>query len=983
VVEGRYGTVIVLRFGVLGSLLVTVDERHVRVPAAKQRIAVGSLLMRANQVVTSGELADIMWDGDPPSSASATLRSNLTRLRYVLGPVAAARIETRSPGYMISVADDELDLLCFGAIVHRTHDHARAGNWQACADTAAAGLALWRGTPLCDVPAAKLQRDQVPPLIEQRLQMLEVGLTAQLHLGRSAEAVGELTQLVAAHPLREHLVELLMLALYRCGRQAEAFEVYAACRRRLVDELGAEPCEALQTMQRRVLTADPTLLVHAGHGAVTVTLTRAETSSSEPGGNQDERLEHAASSVAPHQLPGVACHFAGRSGELAMLSELIEHHCADGGTASRAASVCVISGVGGVGKTTLAVKWAHHVAERFPDGQLYINLQGFSPSTTPLSPKEALGTFLLALGMPPQRIPRELTAQLGLYRSLLAGKRVLVVLDNAHDADQVRPLRPGSPDCMTIITSRNRLTGLLTGEGACPLVLDVLNPRDARQLLALRLGHRRLAAATRAVDEMIGLCGALPLALSVAATRAQECPAAPLAALAAELRNVGTRLDTLTGGDAATDVRAVFSWSYAGLSRETARLFRLLGRQPGQEITAAAAAALAAMPLRQAGTALGELTHASLLTEPVHGRFACHDLLRAYAAERSAAEDSTAQRDLAVDRLLQWHLRTADAAARVVTPARRHLSLGPAPPGYQAPEFATYEQAMDWLAAERANLVAAVHDAGRRGLHQVAWQLPLTLWDVFLLRGPWDQWIETGQIALRSARQLGDTAAEARVRNQLAGAYITCGRPADAIECLRQAIPITRAVGDLRGEAANWTNLGRACSDLHRWPEAITAYQQALPAARKAGHRYVERVVLNNLGEVQFALGDLQFALYYYDRSLQIDDVDDSRRLESGTLINIGTVRLGLGQYQNAAEMAQQALPLSRAAGDRALEGAALHLLCQALAARGLPEEARQQALAALAIYEDLGDPRAAEVRADLQACGESDVACSWPTTGS
>jgi DNA-binding SARP family transcriptional activator/tetratricopeptide (TPR) repeat protein len=962
------GAVIVLHFGVLGSLLVAVDGQRVRVPAAKQRIAVACLLVRANQVVASDELAEIMWDGAPPSSAAATLRGNMARLRRVLGPLAGARIETGSPGYVIYVADEELDLLRFGAAGRLMHDHARAGNWQACATTAAAGLSLWRGTPLCDVPAPVLQRDHVAPLIEQRLQMLEAGLAAQLHLGRDAEATAELTPLVAAHPLREHLVELLMLALYRCGRQAEALEAYAACRRRLVDELGVEPGEALRLMQRRILATDSALLDCARDGAAAATEPPV-TSTVKSAGGEARPAGHLLTPVVPQQLPGPACHFAGRSGELAALTGLMEQSNAKGGTAP----VCVISGVGGVGKTALAVQWAHQVAERFPDGQLYVNLQGFSPSGTAVSPQEALGMFLLALGVPPRRIPGELTAQMGLYRSLLAGKRVLVVLDNACDADQVRPLRPGSAACMTIVTSRSRLTGMLTGEGARPLVLEVLTPRDAHQLLAHRLGDQRLAGDPLAVDELIGLCGALPLALSVAATRAQECAAAPLAALTAELRDAGTRLDTLTGGDTETDVRAVFSWSYAGLSPGAGHLFRLLGTQPGHEITAVAAAALAALPVRQAGPLLGELARASLLDEHVPGRFTCHDLLRAYAAERSAAQDSAADRDLALGRLLQWYLRTADAAARVVTPARRHLSLGPAPPGYQAPEFASYEQAMDWLVAERASLVTAVRDARRRGLHQVAWQLPLALWDVFMLRGPWDQWIETGQIALRSARQLGDTAAEARVLNQLAGAYITCSRPSDAIECVRQAISINHAAGDLRGEAANWTNLGRACKDLRRWPEAIAAYEQALPAARKAGHRYVERVVLNNLGEVHSALGDLQRALDYYDQSLQVDGIDDSRRLEAGTLTNIGQVRLKLRQHQDAAEMGRQAVELSRAAGDQAQEAAALHLLGQTLAAGGLTEEARPQALAALAIYEDLGDPRAGQVRADLQAYGKSD----------
>jgi DNA-binding SARP family transcriptional activator/tetratricopeptide (TPR) repeat protein len=963
------GAVIVLHFGVLGSLLVAVDGQRMRVPAAKQRIAVACLLVRANQVVASDELIEIMWDGAPPSSAAATLRSNMARLRRVLGPVAGARIETGSPGYVICVADEELDLLRFGAAGRLTHDHARAGNWPACATAAAGGLSLWRGTPLCDVPAPVLQRDHVAPLIEQRLQMLEAGLAAQLHLGRDAEATAELTPLVAAHPLREHLVELLMLALYRCGRQAEALEAYAACRRLLVDELGVEPGNALQAMQRRILATDPALLDRAPDGATGVTLSRPGPAPGRSAGGAAEPGGHVLTSVVPQQLPGPACHFAGRSRELTALTELMEQSSAEGGTAA----VCVISGVGGVGKTALAVQWAHQVADRFPDGQLYVNLQGFSPSGTAVSPQEALGMFLLALGVPPRRIPGELTAQMGLYRSLLAGKRVLVVLDNACDADQVRPLRPGGAACMTIVTSRSRLTGLLTGEGARPLVLEVLTSRDAHQLLAHRLGDQRLAGDPLAVDELIELCGALPLALSVAATRAQECAAAPLRALTAELRDAGTRLDTLTGGDTETDVRAVFSWSYAGLSPGAAHLFRLLGTQPGHEITAAAAGALTAMPPRQAAPILGELARASLLDEHVPGRFTCHDLLRAYAAERSAAQDSAAQRDLALGRLLQWYLRTADAAARVVTPARRHLSLGPAPPGYQAPKFAAYEQAMDWLVAERASLVTAVREARRRGLHQVAWQLPLALWDVFMLRGPWDQWIETGQIALRSARQLGDTGAEARVLNQLAGAYITCSRPSDAIECVRQAIPINQAAGDLRGEAANWTNLGRACNDLRRWPEAIAAFEQALPAARKAGHRYVERVVLNNLGEVHSALGDLQRALDYYDQSLQVDGIDDSRRLEAGTLINIGQVRLKLRQHQDAAKMGRQAVKLSRAAGDQAQEAAAHHLLGQTLAAGGLTEEARRHALAALAIYEDLGDPRAGQVRADLQAYGKSD----------
>jgi len=458
--------------------------------------------------------------------------------------------------------------------------------------------------------------------------------------------------------------------------------------------------------------------------------------------------------------------------------------------------IAALSGTAGVGKTTLAVHWAHRVSARFPDGQLYVNLKGFDPGGEALDPGEAVRGFLEAFGVPVTRIPADLPGRAGLYRSLLAGRRVLVVLDNARDVEQVRPMLPGSPGCLALVTSRNHLTGLVAAEGAHPLALDLLPAAGARDLLIRRLGSHRVAREPAAVDDIIAGCARLPLALTIAAARAATSPGFPLAVFATELREATRALDPFDGGDLATDVRTVFSWSYRALSAAAARLFRLLGLYPGPDIGLAAAASLAAIQPDQARAPLAELTRAHLLAEHSPGRYAFHDLLRSYAAEQARAHDSQQVRDAAVHRLLDHYLHTARNAAILIEPHFEPPALMPAQPGVSAGESGTAEDAMSWFGAERAVLLAAVLLAADAGHGEHAWQLAWMLSPSFIRRGSWTDNARAQHAALAAARRTGDAAGEAHALHCLALGYARSGRFHDAFPYFQHALRQFEAIGD-------------------------------------------------------------------------------------------------------------------------------------------------------------------------------------------
>jgi DNA-binding SARP family transcriptional activator len=665
-------------FGFLGSLLVRVDDVDVAVRSGKQRVLLAALLVRRGEVVSFDELAEILWDGAPPATARPTIRNHAKRLRQVLGP-GAGRIATRQPGYVAEVADDEVDLAVFARMCRDGAAAARARQWQQASSLFAGALALQRGAPLLDVPSETLWRQHVPGLEQMRLQATEGRIDADLRLGRHGELVGELQALIDANPLIERLHALLMLALYRAGRQGEALAAYQHARRVVVGELGLEPGAELHRLQQQILAGDPQLTVSADSAGVqplSVALRRPAGS-----GRTAEAIDdpgHATSSdcgpgsVVPHQLPAAPRHFVGRKHDMEKLAGLVN----DVGT-SGTVIISTIGGTAGVGKTALALQFAHQVAEKFADGQLYADLRSFDPTIPPLAPDVALRGFLDAFGIRGRDLPPDMAARAALYRSLLADRQALIVLDNAASTSQVQPLIPGSPGCMVIVTSRNRLASLVA-QGAETIALDGLTSAEAHEMLACRLGAGRIAAEPAAVSELTDLCARLPLALAIVAARATAQPGLPLAVLAAELRDDDGRLDALNAGEPGSDIRAVFSWSYGCLTSETSRMFRLLGAHPGPDITAMAAASLAGVALAPARRMLDALARASLLVEYVPGRYRFHDLLRAYAWEQAVAADQGDERipdqRAALSKLFDYYLASASAAIDIPAPAE--LAVG-------------------------------------------------------------------------------------------------------------------------------------------------------------------------------------------------------------------------------------------------------------------------------------------------------------------
>ena len=617
----------------------------------QQRLVLAMMALRAGQVVPVGELIGAVWAESPPRSARASMQVLVTRLRRVLAGTPGGRLERLGEGYRLHVEPGQLD-------VHRFRSLAKAGREAADCRTALAAfdeaLALWRGPALADVPGTAKVEAIRSGLAEEYLSAIQDRIGAMLGCGLEWEAAAELPGLLARNPLAERLTGMLMIALYRCGQQADALGVFRDVRARLVGELGIEPGPELQHLHQRILAGDPDL---SGPPDARLQAVPRPRGGAAVGGAQR---------IVARQLPTAPPHLAGRAAELQALAAL----AAGAGTAGGTVAISVISGTAGVGKTALAVYWGHQVAAEFPDGQLYVNLRGFGPAGPPVTPAEAIKGLLAALGVPAAAVPAGLDSLAGLYRSMLAGTRTLAVLDNARDVDQVRPLLPASPGCLVLVTSRNRLAGLVANEGASPVTLDVLPEPAAGELLTYRLGPSRAAAERGALSELATLCGGLPLALGIAATRAAARPDSTLAALAAELRDDQGRLDALDTGDAASSLREVFSWSHQQLSHSAGRLFRLMSVHPGPELSVDAAASIAGVAVPDAQRALTELANASLVAELSPGRYRCHDLLRAYAAEQAGAWDGQAEVRAARSRMADHYRQRDGRPERAAGPMR-------------------------------------------------------------------------------------------------------------------------------------------------------------------------------------------------------------------------------------------------------------------------------------------------------------------------
>jgi DNA-binding SARP family transcriptional activator/Tfp pilus assembly protein PilF len=955
-----------MEFCLLGSLIVRSGGVALPVQRGKQRAVLAALLLDANRVVSLDELAETLWGPAPPPSARVTVQNYVMRLRKALGDAGGARIRTHQRGYLISVDAGELDVAEFEAFVNAARAAARDGSWDTVAAQARRALELWRGEPLADVESEALATREVPRLAELRLQALDQRIAADLHLGRHHEVIAELRQLVGGHPLREHLHAQLMLALYRAGRQAEALAAYQHARQVLIEELGTEPGGELRGLHQRMLTADPAL------------------AAPEPA---SPAADDTASAV-PRELSAGVRDFTGRAAELAALTELLDR------PGEETPGMVVIGGAAGVGKTTLAVHWAHQVAARFPDGQLCIDLRGYAPQG-PMDPAEALARFLRALGVPGKQVPGDVAESAAMFRSLLAAKRIMLLLDNAADADQVRPLLPGDPGCLVVVTSRDRLAGLSVTHGAMRMSVDVLPAVESEQLLTRLLGEDRVRAEAGAVPELARLCAHLPLALRIAAANLADRPSASIASYAAELRT-SERLTVLqVPDDPACAVRATLRTSFARVAPAALRMFRLFSVHPGPDVSRSAMASLVGQPLAEAGVTVDALIRAHLLTEHTPGRLSWHDLLRLCADELAVSDETVASRETAARRMLDHYLRSACLADRLLDPSRTPINLAPPQPG-TSPEsvesLTSKEQALAWFEAERLALIAIVSQAAAAGRSAYAWQIAWSMVSFLERRGYWHDMVRTQRTGLAAVERLGDLNGAARMHRSLASALVFIGALDEAEAHLRQSLGIACRLGDptLQGDAH--LNLGWVLSEALDYQNAVTHASAALERFRVARHRGSAARALNNLGWYQLHLGRYELAAEYCEQALGIIRAAGDRYSEAQVRDSLGCIYLRLKRHADALDCLQAALDTYCVLGDRYMEAIVLSHLGD------VHSDARRLCAAddawrrSLAIFEDLDHPEAGQVREKLLAprpgldrgCLPRPVRCqksAWPVS--
>ncbi|MCM4080912.1 AfsR/SARP family transcriptional regulator [Paractinoplanes hotanensis] len=936
-----------LRFDLLGPLVVSREGRPVPLGSVKQRLLLAALLLQPNEVVSTDELTTVLWADEPPPSAAANLRTYVRGLRRSLGSGESWEgISAAAGGYLLRVGPDERDLDRFDAAAARGRDALAAGDAARAEAELAAAVRIWRGAALSDLPLHPQLARRVGQLGERRLVAEEDYAEAMLALDLSAEVVHRLRALLDRHPLRQRAWGQLMVGLYRIGDVAGALDAFRQARQVLAEQTGLDPAPHLTQLHNDILHHRPSLAA----GPVT---------------GPDEPARDAALSDPlsgrPEQLPLAVPGFVGRSAELASLDALLE----EGAQRPTTVVISAVSGMAGVGKTALALHWAHRVAGHFPDGQLYVNLRGYDEADV-VSPADALLGLLEALGVPQARIPSSVETRTGLYRGLLASRRMLVVLDNARDSAQVRPLLPGAGGCAVAVTSRDRLSGLVAAEGAVPLTLDVLTTEESVSLLASRLGFNRLAAEPVAVAGIIAATGRLPLALSMVAARVATHPSFSLDAFAAELHSAEARLDVLADGDA----RRVFSWSYLALGWEAARLFRLLGLHPGPDLTADAAAALAGLSVAAVVPPLRELTRLHLLTEHVPGRYAFHDLLRGYAAELAQSSEHADERLAAQHRLYDHYLHNAYPAALLLQPQWAPIDpLAPLPARVNSPP-SDHDTALAWFTAEHRVLLRLVSQAAETGFDAYAWQTAWTLNAFLAPRGLWQDQLAAQQVALAAAEKIDDVAGQAAANRLLARAFTRLGQHDTAEYRLRRALDLHERLGDPTGQAQTLHNYCELCYMRGRLDEALAHAREALRLYRLAGNRSGEARTLNAIGWLYASTGDYAQAIASCTEALAQQEHSGDSNGQAATLDSLGFAYDRLGEHGRALRCYEQAVQLFRDSADRYHEAETLIRLGETR--EGLADLSGAVAAwrRAAQIYDELGDKAAEDARRRLQRLG-------------
>jgi DNA-binding SARP family transcriptional activator len=953
------------RFRILGPLEVWTGRDWTGVSAPKWRALLASLLLRRGEPVPVDELIDGLWGASPPARASNLVSVYVLRLRRLIADHSGVVLVTRSPGYQLVAGDEEVDVGRFGLLAAAGREALAANDPRSASRLLGRALGLWRGRALADVPASPAVTAESARLEELRVEALEARIEADLACGHAAAVVPELRRAVDDHPLREGMWALLMRALRDAGRQAEALEAYAQARELIADELGVDPGVALKQVLTDILSADA--------ASAAITLPGPAAGGGRPAAGT---APHAAPAMpapgavpppVPAQLPADIPDFTGRAGQVAEIEGMLAGDRPEAGPG--AVPVVLLMGSGGLGKTTLAVHVAHQVADLYPDGQLYARLLG---ATQPVSPAEILARFLRDLGMDPARIPVSAEERAGQFRTRLAGKRMLLVLDDARDAAQVQPLLPGSASCGVLITSRGRLPELA---GTRVIDLDVLPPPEARALFGRVVGEERVVAEPAATEQVLAACAGLPLAIRIAGARLAARGGWSVQYLADRLADERRRLDELRAGNLA--VRASFEVSFTSLPAggpraDPARAFRMLGLWTGPSITLPAAAALLGEPVADAAEALEILVDGHLLDAPAPDRYRFHDLLRVFAADRARAADSDADRREAITRLLAWYLHTTEAAAAIISPQNTRVPLPPCDARVVPRGFLTLEDALAWCDSERAGLVSAVSLAAANGLHELAWKLSAASISFFIRRSHWVDWIATHQQGLASARVLGDGAAEAWMLNNLGVAYGQ-QRLAEAVEYFEQALALYHELGDVRGESRAATNVANAYFDLRDYGKALQTAQRAVTAQRQAGKRYGEGIALGVLGCACRELGRFDEAVASLTEALAIFRSLGDRGTEADSLGDLGEAYLGMGKLGAAIECLAESLRIRREIGDGHGQARSLERLALAKRRAGETAVAVGMLSQALALFEAVADHAAADAAATMLARWQAD----------
>ncbi|MEU5208819.1 BTAD domain-containing putative transcriptional regulator [Streptomyces sp. NPDC020742] len=964
-----------LRFAVLGPVRAWRGDQPLAVGSPQQRALLAALLLRGGRTASASELLDALWGEEPPHAALAGMRTYASRLRKALGPDSECLV-SESGGYAMRIPDDALDLKLAERYAAEAEKARSSGDLSGARDLINHALALWEGEPLTGVagPYAELQRTR---LAEWQLQLLETRLDLDLELGRHSEAISELTALTAAHPLRERLRGLLMIALYRNGRQGEALAVYGDVRRLLADELGVDPSGELYEIQQRILHAEASL---AGTGSPKPdTQTHTTVPLAEP-----------SVTVRPAQLPAAIADYTGSE----LLVEKLAQHLST--ARGNVMAVSAVAGIAGVGKTTLAVRVAHGIRSEFPDGQLYFDLRG--AGTQPADPHYVLGEFLQALGVQSGAIPDSLDSRAALYRSALDGRRVLVLLDNARDAHQVRPLLPGTPGSATLITSRTRMVDLSV---AHLVDLDIMSPEHARQLFAKIVGEDRVADEQDAVLAVIAACGFLPLAIRIAASRLAVRRTWTVSTLASKLANERRRLDELQAGDLA--VKATFELGYSQLRPAQARAFRLLSLADGSDFSLAAAAAVLELSMQDAEDILESLVDASLLDSAAPGRYRYHDLVRLYArACAGRDEEQPGDPHAPLSRLLDFYLATAAGVYAIERPGDTtvaHLEVADG----AGLTFTEYRSAFDWLHAEAECLLACVQQATAAGLLRRAADLLVAATDL-AESGVSSRRFESAATAVRdAAARAGDQLVEVRVRTLLCKVHTIAGQFAAAEEEARQAMLLCEAVNDpwaagnapneraivassegryveaeaylrqainsfradnnqpgIAGVLCNLSRLrlltGRVDGAVQLATEAIEIYDRLGLASRGANARYALGLALTQAGSLGEALG-------FFHKALDVFRSGRQRFWEGVTLFRIAEVHLAADRTGDAAFAAEQSLSVTQNIAGDWWRANILTVLGRALDGIGELDRARACWREALSIYEERGSHEAETVR--------------------